>query len=108
MTNEEILKCAAESPMPDEREVAMENESDSKALTFSIALCVVLAVVKIFAFKEKPYDLFAIEFLTLAAGRHVVWKRLRKKQDLVLSCIFWTGGILALIFFIVIEVLKRA
>ena len=107
MTREEILDCV-EKPENDEREDAMESLSEGDAIDFSLALCSALALVKWLCLKESPYDVFAIEYLMLAAKKHRDWKRLHRMKDIILASLCWAMGVTSLVFFLIIAIGKRA
>ena len=107
MTKEEILSLAQEQDGFDERETTIDEQSDSNALEVSLALCVALAAIKIFCFHENPYDIFAIQYLALAAKKQNDWKKLHRIKDLYLAVILWLTGCFCLLAYLIWSIAKR-
>ncbi len=83
MDREEILRFAAEQNGPDEREEHYDLTSTDDAYLIGQILCSVMALIKIFVFHKKPYDIFAIQFGAETAYLYRKWKALRMKKHLI-------------------------
>ena len=107
MKRKEILEHVSRKPYMDEREEQIDYLSESDALDFSVTLCAALAVVMILCLKENPYDVFAIEFLTLAVKKHRDWKRMKRFRDIIEASVLWAFGITSLVFYLIVAIGKR-
>ena len=96
MDREEILRYAAEQDAPDEREEHYDLTSTDDAYLIGQILCSVIALIKIFVFRKKPYDIFAIQFGAETAYLYKKWKALRRKKHFLAMVVYGILFILTL------------
>ena len=83
MDREVILKYAAEQDGPDEREEQMDVSSGDDAYFVGLIVCGLLAIIKTFVFRKRPYDIFAVEFASETAYMYKKWKRMQRDRYLI-------------------------
>lgn len=96
MDREEILRFAAEQNGPDEREEHYDLTSTDDAYLIGQILCSVMALIKIFVFHKKPYDIFAIQFGADTVYLYRKWKAMWKKKFFISAIIYGTLFLLTL------------
>lgn len=101
MDKDEILRKAQfqKGNKPDEMEQLVQKTGCKNSLTFGIALCIVLTILKLRA-GVSFNDVYAVWGSMASIYNLYVWKELKDKSNLFLGIVWGTGSFVCLILYI--------